>query len=67
MEVGQVVNPGDTIGLSGKSGTMADHLHFDVTKDCPQANCQTIPFKFKNCLPSHYPLRSGVYYIAEEY
>jgi hypothetical protein len=33
---------------SGKSGAITYHLHFDVTKDCSQSNCQTIPFKFKN-------------------
>ena len=65
VEVGQVVNPGDTIGLGGKSGTWTYHLHFDVTKDCPQTNCQTIPFKFKNYSPDHHPLKSGVYYKAE--
>ncbi len=67
VELGQVVNPGDTLGLSGKSGAITYHIHFDVTKDCPQVNCQTIPFKFKNCSPDHYPHKSGVYYIAKEY
>lgn len=67
VELGQVVNLGDTIGLCGKSGAITYHLHFDVTKDCPQTNCQTIPFNFVNCSPDHYPLESGVYYTAEEY
>ncbi|MCK4574987.1 M23 family metallopeptidase [candidate division WOR-3 bacterium] len=65
VELGQVVIPGDTLGLCGKSGAISYHLHFDVTEDCPQTNCQTIPFKFKNCSPVHYPLKNGVYYIAE--
>jgi hypothetical protein len=66
VRVGQQVNPGDIIGMSGKSGAIIYHLHFDVTKDCPQSNCQTIPLKFKNCSPDHYPLKSGVYYLALE-
>ncbi len=68
VEVGQEVETGDTLGFSGSSGSPGHyHLHFDVTKDCPQTNCQTVPFKFKNCSPDHYPLKSGVYYRAEEY
>lgn len=68
VEVGQEVETGDTLGFSGSSGSPGHyHLHFDVTKDCSQTNCKTIPFKFKNCSPDHYPLESGVYYRAEEY
>jgi len=66
VEVRQEVETGDTLGFSGSSGSPGHyHLHFDVTEDCPQTNCQTIPFKFKNCSPDHHPLKSGVYYIAE--
>ncbi len=68
VEVGHEVETGDTLGFSGSSGSPGHyHLHFDVTKDCPQTNCQTIPFKFKNCSPDHYPLKSGVYYRAKKY
>jgi len=67
VEVDQEVSEGDTIALSGCSGTIAPHLHFDVTQDCPYRDCQTIPFSFRNCNPPHDPLVRGTAYTAEPY
>lgn len=68
VEVGQTVAQGDTIGLSGSSGYPSmSHLHFDVVKDCPQSNCQTIPICFKNTKPHPYGLVTGESYTAELY
>lgn len=67
VKLGEKVESGDTIALSGKTGARTYHLHFDVTKECSQTNCQTMAFQFKNCSPHHYPLQSGVMYKALEY
>lgn len=68
VEIDQVVAQGDIIGLSGSSGyPPTPHLHFDVTKDCPQLNCQTIPICFKNTKPHPAGLVTGESYIAEPY
>jgi len=67
VSVNQTVAQGDIIGLSGNSGGGGPHLHFDVTKDCPQRSCQTIPICFKNTKPHPYGLETGVSYTAESY
>lgn len=68
VNLNQTVAQGDTIGLSGSSGySPKPHLHFDVTKDCPQSNCQTIPICFKNTKPHPYGLVTGESYTAELY
>jgi murein DD-endopeptidase MepM/ murein hydrolase activator NlpD len=49
VKEGATVRAGDRIGKSGNSGASAGpHLHFDVTKDCPEWGCQTIPIAFAN-------------------
>jgi murein DD-endopeptidase MepM/ murein hydrolase activator NlpD len=49
VAVGDLVAAGDTIGASGNSGASAGpHLHFDVTRGCPQFGCQTITIRFRN-------------------
>jgi murein DD-endopeptidase MepM/ murein hydrolase activator NlpD len=67
VETGQIVAPGDVIGLSGSSGTPIPHLHFDVTAGCPQPECQTIPFCFSNTDWSPDGLQAGMDYTAEPY
>jgi murein DD-endopeptidase MepM/ murein hydrolase activator NlpD len=67
VSVNQTVAQGDIIGLSGSSGGGGPHLHFDVTKDCPQRSCQTIPICFKNTKPHPYGLETGVSYTADPY
>jgi murein DD-endopeptidase MepM/ murein hydrolase activator NlpD len=52
VAVGDQVAAGDTIGASGNSGASAGpHLHFDVTRGCPQFGCQTISIRFANADP----------------
>ncbi|MDP2038633.1 MAG: M23 family metallopeptidase, partial [Ignavibacteria bacterium] len=47
VQINQLVVPGDTVGLSGNSGSSgAPHLHFDVTKSFGGRNDQTTPFDF---------------------
>ena len=44
VSVGQRVPAGQEVGRSGDSGASAGpHLHFDVTRGCPDWGCQTIP------------------------
>lgn len=65
---GQTVMPGDTIGLSGNSGSSgAPHLHFDVTNTNTGRSDQTIPFDFKNTIPHPIGLAIGVSYKAFPY
>ena len=68
VHMDQMVVPGDTIGLSGSSGTTGGpHLHFDVTKTFDGRSDQTIPFDFLNT-KSHPPgMQSGVSYEALPY
>ena len=64
----QSVLPGDTIGLSGNSGSGgAPHLHFDVTNAGNGRSDQTIPFDFKNTIPHPVGLEIGVTYKALDY
>ena len=68
VESDQIVAQGEIIGLSGSSGYPSlPHLHFDVTKDCPQSNCQTIPICFRNTKPHLSGLVVGETYIADPY
>ena len=64
VAVGDMIQAGDTIGASGNSGASAGpHLHFDVTKDCPEWGCQTIPIRFGNA--GVESLEAGSTYRAE--
>jgi len=68
VQVDQTVACGDTVGLSGSSGTNGGpHLHFDVTKTFSGKSDQTIPFYFKNTSPHPNGLQSGVAYKAHQY
>jgi murein DD-endopeptidase MepM/ murein hydrolase activator NlpD len=65
---GQHVTQGDTVGLSGNSGSgAAPHLHFDVTNTNIGRGDQTIPFDFKNTIPHPIGLKAGVSYEAFPY
>jgi len=49
VAAGDRVLPGQEIGRSGDSGASAGpHLHFDVTKECAEWGCQTVPISFTN-------------------
>lgn len=66
VQAGKFVARGDTIGSSGNTGASAGpHLHFDVTKGCPEWGCQTIPVNFMNA-PEN-PLQTGKKYLANPY
>jgi murein DD-endopeptidase MepM/ murein hydrolase activator NlpD len=68
VKIGQAVMPGDTIGLSGNSGSGGPpHLHFDVTNTNTGRSDQTIPFDFKNTIQHPIGLKEGVSYKAFPY
>ena len=68
VKTNQTVQPGDTIGYSGSTGSGIAHLHFDVTKGTNDRwNAKTIPFSFKNNFPKDKELKMGVTYLALSY
>jgi len=69
VSVGQAVNSGDSIALSGSSGDAGyPHLHFDVTKYNPSPDVgQTIPFYFINSAETNGLLKQGKTYTALPY
>ena len=68
VQINQMVVPGDTVGLSGNSGSSGSpHLHFDVTKTFGGRSDQTIPFDFKNTKSHPAGLETGVAYEAYSY
>jgi murein DD-endopeptidase MepM/ murein hydrolase activator NlpD len=63
VNVGQDVAAAQIIGRSGNTGASAGpHLHFDVTRDCPEWGCQTIEIRFRNARADS--LAQGRYYKA---
>lgn len=63
VDVGMWIEVDDSVGLSGSSGAVSyPHLHFDVTKECPQEDCQTIPFFFKGIDEKDGIIKSSKYY-----
>ena len=64
VSVGEKVEKGQKIGLSGDSGASAGpHLHFDVTKGCYDWGCQTISIDFEGVKEN--PLKQGEVYEAK--
>ncbi len=68
VDVGRHLMPGDTVGLSGNSGSIgAPHLHFDVTDTFTGRDDQTIPFDFRNTNPHPAGFEEGAVYTALPY
>ena len=68
VRLNQMVAPGDSVGLSGSSGTNAGpHVHFDVTKTFNGRSDQTISFDFMNTISHPVGLQIGVTYEALPY
>jgi murein DD-endopeptidase MepM/ murein hydrolase activator NlpD len=63
---GQYIAAGDTIALSGNSGSSTEpHLHVDVTGYCTKVPCQTLPFSFINCV-DRVPVQGRVYKAEQD-
>lgn len=69
VEVGQEVEPGDELGLSGATGLAGyPHLHFVVTSGGSfEYPYTSIPVTFRNTFANEHSLASGVVYPASEY
>jgi len=69
VDIGQMVTHGDTIALGGHSGAGGSplHLHFDVTRDCGERNCRTIPVFFRNTSSHPNGPVAGTAYTAKPY
>lgn len=67
-ELGQHVEQGKVIALSGNSGrSPVPHLHFQV-KACPDFDiCESIPVTFRNAIPNPGRLlKDAVYEVGEQ-
>lgn len=63
VTAGDRVRRGELIARSGDTGASAGpHLHFDVTRQCPEWGCQTIPIAFSDT--NENPLRAGSSYTT---
>ncbi len=68
VERNRLIMTGDTVGLSGNSGSSASpHLHFDVTRTFAGRDDQTIPFDFRNTILHPSGMQRGVLYEAYPY
>lgn len=68
VQVGQQVDVGDTVALSGNTGiSLEPHLHFDITHSNLGPFDQTYQVTFANSIPQDGLLRPGVVYEAEAY
>lgn len=68
VEVGDYVDPGQKIGLSGNTGhTTMPHLHFAVYRAAEWGNTQSIPIRFMSSAGIvHSPRRGGRYQAISE-
>jgi murein DD-endopeptidase MepM/ murein hydrolase activator NlpD len=65
VSVGQMVEPGDLIGLSGNTGwSGAPHLHFWVFKAKNGRERESFPIRFKTIKENSVILQEGNYYTA---
>jgi hypothetical protein len=66
VRIGDVVQAGDPLGLSGNTGRTGGvpHLHFHLTACSEPARCGTLPLTFHNAGASG-PLRGGQVYSAQ--
>ena len=68
VEVGDIVQQGDSIGLSGATGLAGyPHLHMVVTGGGWRFPYTSRPFNFKNTTPNPNNLETGKFYRAEPY
>lgn len=69
VEVGQQINQGDVIAMSGNSGNSSGpHLHFEVASCIPgESDCdpKSIPITFRNTRPHSNGLMQGESYTAQ--
>ena len=69
VDEGDVVKQGDSIALSGHSGTSLPHLHFQVCNGRPEfLQCDdTLPVTFRNTRPHPKGLRVFEFYTARPF
>lgn len=69
VKVGDHVNAGDLLGLSGNTGQTGGvpHLHFHVAVCSEPVNCGTLPITFRNTAANPNGLLGGHSYLAENY
>jgi hypothetical protein len=68
VEVGDRVEPGDTLGIVGQSGQAGyPHLHFIVVKDPARWPFDPVPVSFRNADPGDVALRCHSTYTALSY
>ena len=70
VEVGEQVEAGQLIALSGSSGTSLEHLHFGVASSWPASRPDDLAVNFRNgwgALDDRGGLKRGVAYLARPY
>ena len=66
VEVGDMVEPGDTLGIVGQSGQAGyPHLHFIVVTGDPAWPYSPVPVSFRNVVPQDVALKSHTVYEVE--
>ena len=67
VEVGDEVEQGDVLGVTGRSGLAGyAHLHFIVVNGSPEYPYDGVAISFRNASPADTPLKSYATYTAEE-
>ena len=68
VAVGDSVEQGDVLGITGRSGLAGyPHLHFIVVSDSPNYPYNGLAISFRNALPAHTALQSYTEYEAAAY